>query len=1136
LALTDSDGNRTLFELQNGEYLPVSVSQAGGAGNKTQMVYELEEGVKRLSMIIAPTAAGVSCPLSTEAESTPGCRVLGFYYQPGSDWGIPELGPRLAYIMYYGPETATSNGHWEVARYNYNTKGQLTEEWDPRTSTLKEKYTYESGGQLHTITLPGLEPWTMEYGSYDGEQANGRLLNVKRASLVASPTVAQTTIAYGVPVSGSGAPYEMSSTEVAKWGQQDLPTDATAIFGPDEVPANPPTSYARAGVYYMDAEGQLVNTATPSPAGPSSPSITTTEADEHGNVVRELSAQNRLRALEKGSESAKRAEELETKRHFGAEGTQLEEEWGPMHQVRLESGETVQARLHRTVQYDKEAPTPPPGTPMPHLPTRETTGASIPGHGEDVEIHVSETEYNWTLRKPTKTIVDPNGLLNLHTRVEYDPSSGLPTERSLPAKPSGGDAHTTKTIYYTAGSNPLDSSCANKPGWANLPCKVTPAAQPGTKGQPELLVSTYLSYNSLGEPTETSESPGGKAENIRKTTATYDSAGRPTTRKIEGGGTALAPSQTVYSTTTGMPVEQKLTCETKCEGFDSQAVVTAYDKLGRPIKYTDADSNTSEVTYDLLGRPVKTSDGKGTQTFGYDSTSGLLTKLEDSAAGTFTAAYNADGRMTEEGLPDGLVAKTTYDETGAPSALSYTKTTNCTEKCTWLEESEERSIYGQVLSQKSLASSHQYSYDKAGRLTLAHETPTGGGCTTRAYAFDADSNRTSLTTREPGVGGACAESGGTKHSYSYDAADRLTGEGVTYDSFGRITSLPGAYAGGETLKTSFYSNNMLASQSQNGLTNSYQLDATGRVRQVTQTGSKDGTEIFHYAGGSDSPAWTERGSAWTRNITGIGGELAAIQPSTGETMLQLTDLHGDVVATASLSSTAKEPTAKFESDEFGNPVKGSAGRFGWLGGKQRRTELPSGVIQMGVRSYVPALGRFITPDPVPGGSANAYDYANQDPVNNFDLTGEDSCNARHPHPPCAPKYFKRHYSRKTRRISRESHVHSPAVKSRTCTAIACKVGWGGGNSHDALSNLIEGAANTVVHLLMKYGTAQSESWANSTGNSQIIGCAKDASDAWTETTEYRAAAAADGPEFEAGALTTSALYAAASCVGYALGG
>ena len=130
-----------------------------------------------------------------------------------------------------------------------------------------------------------------------------------------------------------------------------------------------------------------------------------------------------------------------------------------------------------------------------------------------------------------------------------------------------------------------------------------------------------------------------------------------------------------------------------------------------------------------------------------------------------------------------------------------------------------------------------------------------------------------------------------------------------------------------------------------------------------------------------------RGTAWTRYITGIGGELAAIQDSVSGTALQLADLHGDVVATASLSQSATKPTATFEYDEFGNPKAGSAGRFGWLGGKRRRTELPSGVIQMGARSYIPAMGRFLSADPVEGGSANAYEYGEADPVGNVDLDG-----------------------------------------------------------------------------------------------------------------------------------------------------
>jgi RHS repeat-associated protein len=108
-----------------------------------------------------------------------------------------------------------------------------------------------------------------------------------------------------------------------------------------------------------------------------------------------------------------------------------------------------------------------------------------------------------------------------------------------------------------------------------------------------------------------------------------------------------------------------------------------------------------------------------------------------------------------------------------------------------------------------------------------------------------------------------------------------------------------------------------------------------------------------------------------------------------------------VAATAAINPLVSSLKATYSYDEFGNPTSASAERFGWLGGKQRRTELPSGAIQMGVRSYVPAIGRFLSPDPVLGGSANAYDYAGQDPVNAFDLGGEKYCNSVHGLEVCA---------------------------------------------------------------------------------------------------------------------------------------
>jgi RHS repeat-associated protein len=541
-------------------------------------------------------------------------------------------------------------------------------------------------------------------------------------------------------------------------------------------------------------------------------------------------------------------------------------------------------------------------------------------------------------------------------------------------------AHNTKTVYYTAeGSAP----CGGHAEWAGLPCEAGPAEQPGTASLSTLPVVSYT-YNIWQEPatiTDTVTEPGG-ATKKRITTLTYDAGGRPATTEITSTvDKALPVVSNEYNTATGA---------LKKQSTPTASISRTENTLGQILTYTDASGNTTGYEYEKEkdARLLKVSDGKGTQTFSYEAITAFPSTLTDSEAGTFTATHDIEGNITSETLPNGLKATYTRNPAGEATGLEYFKTTHCTSSCNWYTDTVVPTIRSQWATQTSTLSKQNYSYSETGPLTeVQEEAPLGSGCTTRSYGLDEDSNRTSETTRAPGTEGKCATEGGTTQNWKYNTGDQLNEPGVVTEAFGNVTSLAAADAGGSPLTSSFYVDDALASIEQNSQKIAYNLDPAGRASETISTGTISATSIDHYSGPGDSPAWTSTGSNWSRDITGLSGSLAAID-TTGKIELELTDLHGDIIGTTSTSETESKFEPANETNEYGVPRTSIKGQYAWLGASQRPTELPTGIISMGARIYIPQLGRFEQTDPEPGGSANSYAYTNGDPVNNADPSGE----------------------------------------------------------------------------------------------------------------------------------------------------
>src|ERR1700733_1812010 len=409
------------------------------------------------------------------------------------------------------------------------------------------------------------------------------------------------------------------------------------------------------------------------------------------------------------------------------------------------------------------------------------------------------------LKDPWDVAVGPNGTV-------YAANTG--NNRIAEWAVTGESPYDSQEIYYSARSESRTAACDDHPEWANLPCRATPAAQP-TGSLPVLSVVTDTAYNMWDEPETMTEEFGSK---VRKRKMTYDSAGRLLTNEETASIDTSVPKVTdAYSSETGVMIKQSTTV-----GETTKAIQSVYNTLGQLTEYTDAGGNTTKYVYygpanDGQVEEVSYGGKKGYQAYSYSVTTEQLEKLVDvgpeggPGAGTFTASYDVEGRMTSETYPNGMTTNYTSNAVGEATGIEHEKTAHCAGTCpeSWFKETVTPSIHGEALLRTSTLAKEEYTYDEAGRLTKVNETLTGKDCNTRLYRYNKDSDRSKETTRESATE-TCATTGGTEEDHTYDDGDRLNDTDVEYEAFGDQTKIPTADAGGHEITASFYVDNQIA--------------------------------------------------------------------------------------------------------------------------------------------------------------------------------------------------------------------------------------------------------------------------------------------------------------------------------------
>ncbi|WP_238014582.1 polymorphic toxin-type HINT domain-containing protein [Dactylosporangium sp. AC04546] len=405
-------------------------------------------------------------------------------------------------------------------------------------------------------------------------------------------------------------------------------------------------------------------------------------------------------------------------------------------------------------------------------------------------------------------------------------------------------------------------------------------------------------------------------------------------------------------------------------GLPAEALVYSYDDLQRPTTLTGSSSYVTDSKYaqtgELLQLQLGTSPKKAWLTWEY-----------------------------EEGTK--RLASTRLDREGAPAVDIHAR----------------------------------YSYDNAGNVLSIKDTPAGGQRDIQCFEYDWSRRMTrgwaTASTAADECAGGPAVTGVSgpapyHHSYEYDVTGGRSKE--TIHGVGGATDVTRDYqyptgtarghdlsgvvehtSGGDRLYTYKYDNaGNTIERDQVGVKQALEWDVEGRLASVTQGTQVTAKYVYDAEGGRllrkepnattlylpglelklDHASKVVRG---TRFYT-FAGQTVAVRDTSGVKFLSSDHqgTQGAVVDAVTGAITRRRTTP------FGAPRGGVSpawpGDKGFVGGTQDTT---TGLTHLGAREFDPALGRFISPDPVfvPDDPTqfNAYQYGRNNPVTYSDPTG-----------------------------------------------------------------------------------------------------------------------------------------------------